>query len=167
LHAEFLRDQPQYLQTCNFGIDLLGAEFFEQVWHDMLNQSWTGQHALFQHLLELLGRDLVSVIFWRLKIDWKVTRYLVKEGLFELLADLFRRVPVKRTAIRAHEVDQHEVREIEAKDKITRVFLTFDRGEYALDERDRVGHALQEKTLLQCELLVGLEDGRPGPLIIL
>ena len=56
--------------------------------------------------------------------------------------------------------------QVEAKDKVARVFLTLNGGKHALNKCDRMRKLVEKETLLQCELLVSFEDGCARSIVV-
>ena len=83
----------------------------------------------------------MCVILWRLELNRKVARYLIKERFFKLLDHLLRRLSIE-AATRAHIRHEHEISEIEADQEVARVFLTLDGCQDILNKHNRMGDSV-------------------------
>ena len=76
----------------------------------------------------------MGVIFWWLEMNWEVAIDLVEKSFGKLINNLGRAF-AEKGRVRAHVCHKHEVSQIEADKKVTRVFLAFNRRQHILNEQ--------------------------------
>ena len=76
----------------------------------------------------------MGVIFWWLEMYWEVAIDLVEKS-FSKLIDNLGRAFTEKGRVGAHVCHKHKVSQIEADEKVSRVFLTFNGCQHILNEQ--------------------------------